>query len=799
MWRPHDDRAGARGARRTGVTILTTLISVSAAILSAGLLIASSAPFDNAFARQHGAHLTAQFDGARVTAEQLSATAHVARVTAAAGPYPTVTAQVRAGTNNELIPTGLDLGPITIVGRPSAGGLVDDLTLVAGHWPTGPGQLVASTDARFPAGLGDRVQFAELPGQPTMEIVGVGQSIGATADAWATPAGVTAVTAPGTAPGFQMLYRFTAAATDAQIATDRAAVTAAVPAGALTGSQSYLATRQLAVTNTAAFVPFLVAFGVLGIVLSVLIIGVVVGGAVGAATRRIGVLKALGFTPGQVVRAYIGQALIPAAIGVGVGIVLGNVLAIPVLHGADAVYGASAVSIPAWLDVAVPGATLMAVGVVALVPALAAGRLRVAEATAVGRTRASVRGRGVARLAGRLALPRPLGLGLARPIARPGRSAATALAVLFGALTLTFALGLILSLTAIQTGRNPDSSGSVVVDTGGPSDAPPGAIAVHAAGPGKGGGEVTRHADPTAVAAAIRAQQGTRSVYGTTDNRLTVSGIAGTTNVIGYQGDSTWATHQMVSGRWLTGPGQAVVSTRFLTAAGRSVGDTLTVSDHGRVVSLRIVGEVFELSSQGMDLFTSTTTFGDLGLDAAPGRFNVELAPGTDVQQYLGSLQSALRPLGADAMPNPARTSDVIKAMDALVGTFTLLLVVVAGLGVFNTVLLDTRERAHDLGVFKALGMTPRQTVAMVLTSVGLIGLLAGAVGVPAGIALHHLVMPMMGHVAGTTLPGVDVAVYSGPIVVVLLLGGLLIAMAGALAPAGWAAGTRTTTALRTE
>jgi putative ABC transport system permease protein len=156
-------------------------------------------------------------------------------------------------------------------------------------------------------------------------------------------------------------------------------------------------------------------------------------------------------------------------------------------------------------------------------------------------------------------------------------------------------------------------------------------------------------------------------------------------------------------------------------------------------------------------------------------------------------------PLGAGAMTNPAGGSDVIAAMTALVATFTLLLVVVAALGVFDVVLLDTRERAHDLGVLKALGMTPRQTVGMVLTTVTAIGLVAGVVGVPAGLALHHWVVPRMGGVADTTLPAEDIAVYTAPLLALLVVGGLVLAVAGALAPAGWAAGNRAQVALRTE
>jgi len=127
------------------------------------------------------------------------------------------------------------------------------------------------------------------------------------------------------------------------------------------------------------------------------------------------------------------------------------------------------------------------------------------------------------------------------------------------------------------------------------------------------------------------------------------------------------------------------------------------------------------------------------------------------------------------------------------------LLVVVAALGVLNTVVLETRDRVHDLGVTKALGMTPRQTVTMVLTSVGGIGLVAGVIGVPIGMALHRLVLPKMVASTGEHLPTSDIAVFTLGALCVLVLGGVVIAVLGALLPAGWAARVRPATALRTE
>jgi putative ABC transport system permease protein len=56
-----------------------------------------------------------------------------------------------------------------------------------------------------------------------------------------------------------------------------------------------------------------------------------------------------------------------------------------------------------------------------------------------------------------------------------------------------------------------------------------------------------------------------------------------------------------------------------------------------------------------------------------------------------------------------------------------------------------------------------------------------------------------MAHAANSGLPASLLSVYSAPETVILALAGLVIAIAGALAPATLAASSRTATALRTE
>jgi len=86
-----------------------------------------------------------------------------------------------------------------------------------------------------------------------------------------------------------------------------------------------------------------------------------------------------------------------------------------------------------------------------------------------------------------------------------------------------------------------------------------------------------------------------------------------------------------------------------------------------------------------------------------------------------------------------------------------------------------------------------------VVCSVAGIGLVAGLIAIPAGIALHHYVLPVVGNAAQTAVPPSVLDVYHPAEVILLALSGLVIVVAGALLPAGWAARTRTAFALRAE
>jgi putative ABC transport system permease protein len=645
-----------------------------------------------------------------------------------------------------------------------------------------------------------------VAGSPHLTVVGVATSVTGTAQAWVVPAEIAALRAPGTPDVTQMLYRFSSAGTGAAVTADVASLRAALPHGSLLGAQSYLTAKLRATASIAPWVPFIVAFSLIGLVMSVLIVANVVSGAVVAGTRRIGVLKSIGFSPAQVVATYVLQVAVPALAGCVAGVLAGNLLSVPLLGQTAQVYGVGTLAVPFWVDVAVPLIMLGLTVAAALLPALRAGRLSAVQAVATGRAPRASHGYGAHRLLGRARrLPRPLTIGLAGPFARPARTFVTLVAIFLGGIAVTFAAGLGTSLDRVEKDLSHAQSEPVQVSLPGPGPgAGPGGSVVQAGGPARPGGRgpggsgvPSLAAQERAVQAALRAQPGTLRSVTEADDQVSVLGLSGQLSLVAFGGDASWTGYALIDGHWYHGNGEADVNTAFLTATNTAVGDTYTITSRARHVTVRIAGEVLDPSNGRPKIFGSLPTLSRLDAGLAVGQYDVALKPGTAALPYANALSAALGPEYSVAAITDNSTQ--FAAVVGLIATLTLLLAVVAGLGVLNTVALQIRERAHDLGVFKAVGMTPRQTIAMVVCSVAGIGLVAGLIAIPAGVVLHHVVLPVMGHAAQTAVPASVLDVYHPWEVVLLALSGLFIAAAGALAPAGWAAHTRTAFALRAE
>ena len=515
-------RAGVGRHRLQTVVVGLVVFAASAmVVLGIGLLVAADLPFERAFAAQRGAHAVVSYDARLVADVDLAATTSRPGVLASAGPFALTTLDLSG-------PGGTRLPELTVVGRADPVAAVDALELSAGRWVRGSGEIVMSRDFDGLVKIGDTVRIAD---GPALTVVGLANSVTETANAWVLPELVEVLRSDRPAVA-QMLYRFASAADESAVAAAIASTTAGLPVGAVLGAGSYL-TYQLAANQTAATAtPFVLAFAVLGMVISVLIVANVVSGAVVAGYRGIGVLKAIGFTPAQVVAVHSGRMLAPSALGVAVGVVVGNLLAVPVLNETARAYDVTVATVPWWASLVAIVALLLTVGAAAVLPAVRAGRLPATQAIVLGRGPRPGRGRWARRVLARTRLPRTVSLGLAMPLARPVRAAGALVAIALGATTLILATGLVSSLAAIADGLNRAVAAPV---------------RVHLAGGGLRGLPPPNNAGD--VAALLGATSGTARVTEVRQIEATVLGVAKPVVVTGYFGDASWVGYRLIAGR----------------------------------------------------------------------------------------------------------------------------------------------------------------------------------------------------------------------------------------------------------
>jgi putative ABC transport system permease protein len=312
------------------------------------------------------------------------------------------------------------------------------------------------------------------------------------------------------------------AATTSEVNKDVSVITAALPHGSVLGTQSWLDAKAQATSSSAPWVPFIVAFGLIGLAMSVLIVVNVVSGAVVAGIKRIGVLKSVGFSPPQVVAAYVLQVAVPALIGCVTGVAAGNLLAMPMLGQTAQVYGVGRLAVPLWVSLAVP---LVMVGLVvgtASAIALRAGRMSAVQAIATGRAPRPRHGYGAHRLLGRAPvsrlLPRPVSIGLAGPFARPTRTLVTLAAIVSGVTAVIFGFGLGTSLDRVQADLSRTASEQVQVFLAGQ-----GPVMIN----GQTSARLPLAEQESAVQAALHAQPGTQHYAAEADGQLSVLGLSG--------------------------------------------------------------------------------------------------------------------------------------------------------------------------------------------------------------------------------------------------------------------------------
>ena len=167
------------------------------------------------------------------------------------------------------------------------------------------------------------------------------------------------------------------------------------------------------------------------------------------------------------------------------------------------------------------------------------------------------------------------------------------------------------------------------------------------------------------------------------------------------------------------------------------------------------------------------------------------------------SVEDALKKMGFSAfslLDAANNLRQVFAVFDLLLGIFGSLALVVASLGIINTLVMAILERRREIGVLKALGASDRDVRRLFFAEAGVMGLLGGVLGVGMGWLIGRaLNFGTNVYLARQELPSITVSLVPWWMVVAAILFAVAVSLVAGIYPASRAARLDPIEALRYE
>ncbi|MEO6145009.1 MAG: FtsX-like permease family protein, partial [Dermatophilaceae bacterium] len=171
---------------------------------------------------------------------------------------------------------------------------------------------------------------------------------------------------------------------------------------------------------------------------------------------------------------------------------------------------------------------------------------------------------------------------------------------------------------------------------------------------------------------------------------------------------------------------------------GLSVGDSLKISIAGTQASYPVVGIFEGLPNIWSDYLTSLDALTVAGLTPADNVAYVVRSPGADAASVRAGIDSVIADLPTITIKDQAEFAAEQRApidqMLMLIYALLGLAVVIAVLGIINTLALSVIERTREVGLLRAVGLSRRQLRTMVRLESMVISLLGAVLGVGLGV-----------------------------------------------------------------
>ena len=208
-----------------------------------------------------------------------------------------------------------------------------------------------------------------------------------------------------------------------------------------------------------------------------------------------------------------------------------------------------------------------------------------------------------------------------------------------------------------------------------------------------------------------------------------------------FDGSGSAVRYVTLKGRAPVADDEVALGPRTASTIDAGIGDTVMVGPDHR--PMRVVGiSLFQQtphSSFDEGAWVTPKVIDEMSgmtLNDRMGGVLIDLHPGADREAVMASLSESSFIDTPGVVPDVENLANVRRLPLSLAAFLALLAVGAVG----HALLTGARHRAHDLAVLRALGITPRQAAACVSWQATIIGIIALAVGIPAGVILGRAV-----------------------------------------------------------
>ncbi|HXZ43863.1 MAG TPA: FtsX-like permease family protein, partial [archaeon] len=191
--------------------------------------------------------------------------------------------------------------------------------------------------------------------------------------------------------------------------------------------------------------------------------------------------------------------------------------------------------------------------------------------------------------------------------------------------------------------------------------------------------------------------------------------------------------------------GHLIVSETFAERYRLKEGDEVTIHPPGQTVRLRIAGVYYDYTTEGGLAVMDRSLFQRLWQDPWLTSIVIYLSPGADPQtvrrEILRRLPTHEEFVVLSDRELKARILEVFDQTFAITYALEAVALVIAALGILNTLIASVLERTREIGVLRSVGFTRGGIQRTILCEAAFMGTLANGLGILSGVGLSLILI----------------------------------------------------------